>query len=264
LETDIVVVGIGNELLDGRVVNTNLVWLGERLEQEGYSISRAIILRDDVQEICKRLAQVIAERPGMIIVTGGLGPTWDDVTLQSMACALGVQLRVNDVALGMIKSRIRGRLTPERRKMAFLPEGSEPLKNTKGTAPGVYCGKGGIKIVALPGVPEEMKGLFEREVLKIIRHNLRGERRATSRIVVKGIPEADLAPIVDRVRTNIGGIYIKSHVKYSEKGLSPIEVFLSCRGRGSRSKIKKGMQMLKSLAIKAGGQVTRRASASVL
>ena len=264
METDIIVVGIGNELLDGRVVNTNLVWLGERLEQEGYSISRAIILKDDVQEICKRLAQVIAERPGMIIVTGGLGPTWDDVTIQSIACALGVQLRVNDVALGMIKSRIKGRLTPERRKMAFLPEESEPLKNTKGTAPGVYCGKGGTKIVALPGVPEEMKGLFEREVLKIIRHNFRGERRATSRIVVKGIPEADLAPMVDRVRTNIGGIYIKSHVKYSEKGLSPIEVFLSCRGRGSRLKIKKGMQMLRSLAIRAGGKVTRRVSTSVL
>jgi nicotinamide-nucleotide amidase len=264
LATDIVVVGIGNELLDGRVVNTNLVWLGERLEQEGYSISRAIILRDDVQEICKRLAQVITERPGMILVTGGLGPTWDDVTLQSMACALGVQLRVNDVALRMIKSRIRGRLTPERRKMAFLPDGSKPLKNMRGTAPGVYCRKGGTKIVAFPGVPEEMKGLFERGVLEIIRRSFRGERRATSRIVVKDIPEADLAPIVDRVRANIGDIYIKSHVKYSEKGRVPIEVFLSCRGRGSRSKVRKGTQMLKSLAIKAGGQVTRRASASVL
>ena len=264
LATDIVVVGIGNELLDGRVVNTNLAWLGDRLEQEGYSISRAIVLRDDVQETCRRLAQIISERPRMILVTGGLGPTWDDVTLQSIACALRVPLRINEVALAMIKSRITGTLTPQRKKMAYLPEGSKPLSNMRGTAPGVYYARGDTKIVALPGVPEEMKGLFDREVLKIIKRELRGERRAVGRIVVKGIPEADLAPIVDRVRASVAGIYIKSHVKYSEKGHAPIEVFLSYRGRGSKARIRQGTQMLKSLAIKAGGQVTRRTAGSVL
>jgi len=264
LAADIVVVGIGNELLDGRVVNTNLTWLGEHLEQEGFSISRAVILRDDVQEACKHLTQIIRERPDMILVTGGLGPTWDDVTLQSIACALGVQLKVNEVALAMIRARIRGRLTPERKKMAFLPEGSKPLTNTRGTAPGVYYAKGDTRIVALPGVPEEMKGLFDREVLKIIKRNFKGEKRATGRIVVKDIPEADLAPMVDRVRASVAGIYIKSHVKYSEKGLSPIEVFLSCRGRRSKSKIRDATRMLRTLVVKAGGLVTRGTAAPVL
>lgn len=260
----IVVVEIGNELLDGRVVNTNLAWLGERLEEEGYSITRSIILRDDIQEICKRLAQVIVERPSMVLVTGGLGPTWDDVTLQGIACALGVPLKINNAALRMIKPHIGGRLTPERRKMAFLPEGSEPLKNTRGTAPGVCCGKGGTKIVALPGVPEEMKGLFEKEVLKIIRLSLTGERRTTGRMVVKGIPEADLAPLMDKVRVSLVGIYIKSHVRYSESGPSPIGVFFSHRGRGSKSKVRKGMQMLKSLVIKAGGEIAKKVSTAAL
>jgi len=260
LEEDIVVVCVGNELLEGRTVNTNLSWIGKRLEDEGYSIARSVILRDDVEGLSRRIAEIVRDRPKVLILTGGLGPTWDDVTLQGLGRALRLRMRVNREALRMIRLRTKAELTPERRKMALLPEGSTPLLNAKGTAPGVYIRKGATRIVALPGVPEEMMDIFEREVLRIIRRSLKGEKRATGRIVVEGIPEADLAPLIGEVRRRFDGVYVKSHVKHSEGRMLPIEVFLSCRGRRSASELGKAMSSLEKLASAAGGVVRVRSS----
>jgi len=260
LTEDIVVVGVGNELLDGRTVNTNLAWLGKRLEDEGYSIARSLILRDDVSELSRQISDIVRYKPRVLILTGGLGPTWDDVTLQGLARALHVKLVLSRVALRMIRSRIRGKLTAERKKMAFLPEGSKPLKNNKGTAPGVYARKGATRIVALPGVPEEMMDLFDRQVLNVIRGSLRKEMRVTGRMTVKGVPEADLAPMVGEVKEAVSGVYIKSHVKYSEVGLSPIEVFFSCRGRRPAHHVEEAMTSLRTLVNASGGSTRIRSS----
>lgn len=250
---DIVVVGVGNELLDGRTVNTNLTWLGKRLEEEGYSIARSMILRDDAVELSRLISEIIRDKPRVLILTGGLGPTWDDITLQGLARALHAKLVLNRVALRMIRSRIRGELTAERKKMAFLPEGSKPLKNGKGTAPGVYVRKGTTRIVALPGVPEEMMDLFDRQVLRLIKGSLRKEMRATGEMTIRGIPEADLAPMIGEVKDALTGVYIKSHVRYSEAGPSPIKVFFSCRGRRSARTVEEAMTSLGALVTAAGG-----------
>jgi len=260
LAEDIVVVGVGNELLDGRTVNTNLAWLGKRLEDEGYSIARSVILRDDVNELSRRISEIIRDKPRVLILTGGLGPTWDDITLQGLARALHAKLVLSRSALRMIRSRIRGKLTAERKKMAFLPEGSRPLKNNKGTAPGVYVRKGSMRIVALPGVPEEMMDLFDRQVLRVIKGGLRREVRATGRMTVRGIPEADLAPMIGKVKDAISGVYIKSHVRYSEVGLSPIEVFFSSRGKRPASDVEEALSSLGALVTAAGGTTKIRSS----
>ncbi|MEM4306157.1 MAG: molybdopterin-binding protein, partial [Candidatus Caldarchaeum sp.] len=126
------VINVGNELLDGRTVNTNLNWVCGRLSQLGYTVSRAVVVRDSLKDITAALREALRRRPGWVFMTGGLGPTHDDKTLQAVAKALGRRLVLRSDVVetlrqrylklaekGLIKEPV---LTKERLKMARLPE----------------------------------------------------------------------------------------------------------------------------------------------
>jgi nicotinamide-nucleotide amidase len=145
--TNVELISIGNELLIGKILNTNAHWLAKRITSLGLSVRRITVVGDDLDEISSAIRETIQRRPAFIITTGGLGPTFDDKTLEGVARAIGRELKENKEALEMIKKKYEqyvaeGRmrkleLTPYRVKMATLPEGSKPLPNPVGTAPGV-------------------------------------------------------------------------------------------------------------------------------
>lgn len=221
------IINVGNELLDGRTVNTNLSWLCGRLTELGYVVSRATVVRDDVNQIVSVLKDCMRREPRWILMSGGLGPTHDDKTLQAVGKATGRRLRLYPevvekmrkryqelASLGIIKDPT---LTKERLKMARLPQGSKPLDNRVGTAVGVLLEHRNVKIVCLPGVPKELMDIFENQIKPLLEKESGGKGFVIKSITVEGIVESRMAPLLVDTMKKFIGIYVKSNPKGVEK-----------------------------------------------
>jgi molybdenum cofactor synthesis domain-containing protein len=252
------VISVGNELLNGKTANTNLQWLGARIYSLGGWIRRAVTVPDLLDEVSSAIKESLSRKPDLIITTGGLGPTYDDRTLEGVALALGRKLVVNEEALAMLKKRYEElyekgamdtpQLTESRSKMARLPEGGRALRNHVGTAPGLMIEAKGVRLVSLPGVPAEMKDMFERYVAPLFPP---AERVCERFFVVEGIPESTLAPELEKVAKAFPGFYIKSHPKGFEGG-SRIEVQIKGRGKACEE-MEKAVESMESVLRKLGG-----------
>ncbi len=167
------VVAVGDELLSGRVLDYNTHWIAKRLSGIGFTVVGSCIVPDVKVEIVEAVRRGLS-KADLVVVTGGLGPTPGDLTLEAVAEALNLRLMLNEEALRMIEKRYNelyelGHVkTPgvsgERAKMAFLPEGGTPIFNDVGVAPGVLIKVEEKTIVSLPGVPSEMMYLLEKVI----------------------------------------------------------------------------------------------------
>lgn len=190
-----VILTIGDELLIGQVLNSNAAWLGEQLGLTGIDLLRTVTVGDELDVLESELAHAVADAD-LVITTGGLGPTHDDVTRDALAAYYGVELRVDETVLEAIQRRFenRGRRMPEsNRTQAMVPEGFVALPNPAGTAPGLWHeDQHGRMLAVLPGVPHEMKQLFLNEVQpRVLKHsNLRIIEHRTLRTA--GIGESRL------------------------------------------------------------------------
>ncbi len=161
------IVSQGEELLSGQAVDTNAAWIAAALRGIGLIPGRVSVVGDDLNAIAEVITESAA-RSQLVVCTGGLGPTSDDLTREAVALAFGVPLVESAVALGQIHERYRSRnreMPAMNRVQALLPEGAEVLENLLGTAPGFACERKGCLLVFLPGVPFEMKPMVERFVL---------------------------------------------------------------------------------------------------
>jgi len=165
------IVSIGNELLTGQTIGTNAAYLGEKLLSIGIPVVSFYTVADDIDSIVRSFS-LAAEDADIILATGGLGPTDDDLTRQAMAKFLCAKLRLQDELLQKIKDFFtsRNRQMPEKNKVqAYIPAGSGAIVNNLGTAPGIMARVGAVRepplLIALPGVPSEMKQMFEESVL---------------------------------------------------------------------------------------------------
>ena len=163
---------VGDEILLGQIVNTNAAWLGERLAEAGVDLRRSETVGDETAAIAGAIGRAFDEGAAVVVVTGGLGPTHDDVTRAAVAEAFGVGLAFREDLFERIRGlyESRGRtMPPIGRLMAEVPEGFEPLENPKGSAPGLWGERlvdGRRQSVAvLPGVPHEMRAIAEASVL---------------------------------------------------------------------------------------------------
>jgi molybdenum cofactor synthesis domain-containing protein len=221
---------IGKELLIGKTVNTNATWLGRRVAKMGSMIQRITTVTDSVPEISEVIRESLARKPNFLITVGGLGPTPDDLTLKGLDNAVNKKLTLNKVALQQIKKRymqsgVRDfEITPARRKMATLPETSTPLENTAGTAPGVRLVSNSTVIFSLPGVPREMRAIFRRHIEPEILKKLGRLYPVTVVMMLRGIFESVLAPILQELGKKYPMAYIKSHPKGVKEGVSLIEL----------------------------------------
>jgi molybdenum cofactor synthesis domain-containing protein len=225
---------VGNELLNGTTLDTNSHWLSMQLTNAGATVLRKTTVKDDLQLISSAFTEAIQRKPDWIFSIGGLGPTFDDMTLKGLALAVHRKIERSKEAVRLIhefrtnagKSRkIAGRLTKSTLKMAELPKGSKPLRNTQGTAPGVLTLFAKTKIVSLPGVPREMKAIFSQEVEPMLRREISGYGRREIWLRVKGLGESRIAPLVARLqKTNEPAIYIKSHAIGFQEGVSLLKI----------------------------------------
>ncbi|MGD0329476.1 MAG: molybdopterin-binding protein [Nitrososphaeria archaeon] len=205
------IIGIGNELLIGDVVNTNASYIAKFLRRKGYFVDRIICVRDDCKAIADVILEAKRENVNYLFTTGGLGPTYDDITIESVAKALNLELYVDEEIVLKLKARAaaRGHLFNEAsRKMAVLPKGCIIIPNEKGAAPGSDIISDGLRIFVMPGVPIEMKGMIKNYVPKVL-PNL--GRYYQKKIIMDGIGESGLAQSIKEIASKYKDIYVKSH-----------------------------------------------------
>lgn len=156
-----VIITIGTELTDGRIIDTNTHYLARDLERHGARVVLTLSVPDNPDEIVKALDFALAHEPALILISGGLGPTRDDLTSPALARALGLEYRLDSAAAAMVSAATGStRPGPGQIKQAMLPAGSTPVYPA-GTAPGFILSAGEALIIVLPGVPSEMKSMWE-------------------------------------------------------------------------------------------------------
>ncbi|MFX0115882.1 MAG: competence/damage-inducible protein A [Candidatus Hodarchaeota archaeon] len=210
----------GNELLIGKIVNTNASFLARELTSVGVDVKRIVTLSDDLEDLKNGFREALGRSPDFLIASGGLGPTFDDKTLEGLARALDVPLEDNSEALRMVReaySFLRKDLNPARKKMARLPQKAIPIHNPVGTAPAIRMKPDGFltTIFCLPGVPKELKAIFKESILPEISKKGSGFFQASFRC--SGVGESSLAHLTEKIALRFPHVYIKSHPKVSEK-----------------------------------------------
>jgi len=198
------IVAIGTEMLGPLRQDTNSLWLSARLEEAGIRVVRKSVVGDDPAALRDELDRAASAAP-LVFTTGGLGPTADDVTVAAVAEWAGAPLRRNEAFLQAMRERFekRGFPMPEcNAKQADFIVGADVLANPKGTAPGFRARKDGVEIVILPGVPSEMKEIFETLVLPVLRERAGGTiaRRRVLRIAGMGESAVEqlVAPLYEK------------------------------------------------------------------
>jgi molybdenum cofactor synthesis domain-containing protein len=208
------IINFGNELLIGRIVNSNASWLAAKLTELGIFVNRITILSDSYDDLKMGFKEALNRKIDIIISTGGLGPTWDDRTAEGLSQALDIPLKRNKLAMEMINDRYRTlgvKTQTESEKMASLPIGSIPLSNSVGTAPGIKYQKDRSYIYCVPGVPSEMKVIFDDHIYPELKTIKRKGTFFQKEFVIKGIGESRLAHITNELSYEFPHIYIKSH-----------------------------------------------------
>jgi molybdenum cofactor synthesis domain-containing protein len=244
---------LGTELTQGRIINTNAAFIGRRLTLLGFNVLGVITLVDDVDLISRFISQILSEKPRVIVTTGGLGPTHDDRTLEAVAKAINRKLILNQEAFEMVKKKYESKgleLTPERVKMAYLPEGGVPIPNPVGTAPGCWLEVEGTVIISLPGVPKEMESMWITWVEPRLKPWGPGLSIVEKLIVVVGVPESSIAPVLKAVLKQYSEVYIKSHPEISEAGEPVLKIYIMYSHRDEKAARDIVENVLKSIEAK--------------
>ena len=188
-------ISIGDELLIGQTINTNASWLGSELALQGIQVKWCTTISDDKEDILFTIDQAL-KRSQLVIITGGLGPTKDDITKHTLAEYFDTELVIDPIVLSKIEDyfRLRGREMLEVNTMqAALPKACTIIPNNHGTASGMWFEKNGSVLISLPGVPYEMKGLMKDFLLEKIQNHFNTKVLYHKTILTTGIGESFLA-----------------------------------------------------------------------
>lgn len=189
---------IGDEILIGQVTDTNAVWIAQQLNAIGVQVGEMVTVSDDKEQITATLDRYMGQYE-LLIMTGGLGPTTDDITKQTLAAYFNSNMITHQGALDRITVffRERGRsLIDSNLRQADVPEACRVLMNNHGTAPGMWFEKLGTILISLPGVPYEMKGLMEDHVIPELKRMNNVPQVVHRTIMTQGVPESYLAAML--------------------------------------------------------------------
>jgi nicotinamide-nucleotide amidase len=206
------IVSIGEEIRLGEIADTNASEMASALAASGGEVARVTVTGDRRDEIAAVFKEAIA-RSEVVIATGGLGPTEDDLTREALADALGVGLERRPEAERAISERVGRPLAGPDLRQARAPEGVTLIENRRGTAPGLRASRGGKTVYVLPGVPHEMRGMFEEVVLPEVKSKLAGPAPVRRHLVSHGLPEAEIASRLEGLAPEGGGLEIGTRAK---------------------------------------------------
>lgn len=189
------IISIGDELLIGQVVNTNASWMAAELNKWGIQVSHVSMISDNANAI-KQALDDATSRANVILITGGLGPTKDDITKEVLADYFGAKIIFHEPSFEQVRELFRLRnyeVTPVNRKQAEIPDNCIPLCNKNGTAPGMWFEKDNVVYVSMPGVPFEMKALMIDEIIPRLREKFELGFIYHKTIMTHGMGESMLA-----------------------------------------------------------------------
>jgi nicotinamide-nucleotide amidase len=247
----------GDELLTGQILDTNSVWLMDRLWDLGVMARRKTLVADDREDLTAALHETTS-RSDLVVMSGGLGPTEDDLTTEVVAAAMGVPLELHEPSLAAIRERFGklGReMTPNNAKQARFPRGATVIPNRFGTAPGFLVRLGRGELVALPGVPVEYRGLSEEFLLPRLAARV-GSTPAFRLVKLFAVPEshADQAmrPVMDDpgnrgVRFGYRAHWPEIHVKWSTAPASAGAISSPTRNEASEAHADRILQQVRSI-----------------
>jgi molybdenum cofactor synthesis domain-containing protein len=208
---NIEIIATGDEILFGRINDTNSTWIAKRATELGARIRRIICVGDDNEEIAWALKDALKRENNLIIFTGGLGPSEDDKTVQSIGEAIGRDVILDQGAVKRISSSYLERgiqNTSRGLRMARILEGSKALLNVVGMATGMMLSENNTTIMTFPGVPEELKAMFEVHATPFI------DARVTSKYVAKTVTARvvfkDFFPVYRKIKQDFPDAYIKN------------------------------------------------------
>ena len=193
------IVAIGSELLLGQIVDTNSAWMAQRLAEIGVNLFYKTIVGDNAGRMREIISRAL-ERSDVVITSGGIGPTEDDLTREIVAEVTGRELILDPTLLQQIEERFRRRgfiMTKNNEKQAYIPAGSIPVENPNGTAPSFIVEESHGVIISLPGVPFEMKWLFDQRVIPYLREKFDLREMIVSRVLK--IAEIGESGVDDRI-----------------------------------------------------------------
>lgn len=226
---------IGDEILIGQITNTNAVWMAQKLNSAGVSVIHMTSVSDNKQAILNAF-DAASERADIVLITGGLGPTKDDITKKTFCDYFGVELQRDENVLRDVTSFFSKRnkeVSEINKKQADVPEGCLVLRNANGTAPGMWMEKKHTIFVSMPGVPYEMQGIMTDSVIPEIKKRFKLPFIYHKTILTQGIGESVLAEMISDWEDNlaskeIGLAYLPSpgmvRLRLSSKGFNEIEL----------------------------------------
>ena len=199
------VISIGDELLIGQTINTNAPWMGNALRDIGASIEYGTVIKDE-EEAMRNAFDLALSRVDVVLVTGGLGPTKDDVTKNVLADYFGTKLVQNDEVLSHVRSyfEARGReMLDVNIEQSYMPEGAIVLHNEYGTAPGMWFDRDGKILVSMPGVPYEMKYVMSTGVIPRLEGRFQLKKLYYQTLQLQGIGETYVAERISDIETEL-------------------------------------------------------------
>lgn len=205
------IISIGDEILIGQIANTNAQWMAQQLTLIGISVSHLITVGDNKEDILKAFTDA-QKRSGIILITGGLGPTSDDLTKPTLCEFFNTKLIFNDEVFEMVKKRFASFniVMPEsNRGQAEIPENCTVIKNKNGTAPGMWFDVNTTIFISLPGVPYEMKAMMEEFVLPELKNRFQKEVIIHKTVYTQGLGESSLAEKIKSWEESLNSTNIK-------------------------------------------------------
>ena len=253
------VICTGDEVLTGKIVNTNFSWITQKLEDFGLSVRWETTVGDDREDLLLAF-KLAGERADAVIVNGGLGPTVDDLTVASIAELLGVGTHIDDA---VVQDHLRRRgitieeHTENLRLMATIPDGATAYPSPAGWAPLVRVEVDGCTIFSMPGPPREMEAIFARFLEEYFSEGAGSHRALTHRVYVD-MWESEVSPMLQQVMEAVPGTYCKGYIALGNQRFLPIDVVTRGADEGeAQAGLEKALDLLECLVGESGRDFQR-------
>ncbi len=264
MNDDVEIFSIGTELVSGLVLDTNSHWIAGEVSIAGGDVRRVTALADDTQALQAELRASVARGPRVVVTTGGLGPTPDDLTVEAIAAVAGSGVHTPAEVLEDFAAR-RGMTidevtTPPRLKMGSVPRASRVYLNPVGWAPCFATDVGESTIWSMPGPPREVEGCFDTHIRPAL-HGLFAAQTARMRVYIDAF-ESETSPFMQRVMREVPAAYLKAYVGQTRVNGLPVDIVVrSTDGGDARAELDAAYELFSAIAAESGKTITLQPTA---